>query len=337
MTKVLVTGAGGFIGAHVVEHLAVNTDWDIVTTDSFRHKGKTDRLRPLLDNYNYGRDRIRIVTHDLSAPISTQMVDNIGEVDYILALASESHVERSIDDPVPFVRNNVDVALNTFQYARQVNPKAILWTSTDEIYGPVEVDDMVGHPEWDAIVPSNPYSASKGAQESIAISYWRTYGMPLIIVNCMNLIGERQDPEKYLPMLIGGVSAGRRVTIHGTSDNIGTRHYLHARNLSDAMLFLLNRGNVTKYHGNIARPDRYNIVGPDRINNLALAQMVARIIGKPLNYDLVDFHSVRPGHDAHYGLDGTKMKEIGWTPPLGFEESLEKTVNWSLKHPEWLR
>jgi dTDP-glucose 4,6-dehydratase len=334
LSRVLVTGAGGFIGAHVVEHFAANTDWEIVATDSFRHKGKTDRLFPL---WRDNPGRIEVVRHDLCVPLSAQMVDQIGDVDYVLALASESHVERSITDPVPFVRNNVDVVLSTLEYVRQAKPKSVIWTSTDEVYGPVEYDDMAGHPEWDTILPSNPYSASKAAQEAIAISYWRTYGIPLIIVNCMNLIGERQDSEKFLPSLIAGINEGSKVTIHGTPSNIGSRHYLHARNLADAMLFLTQFGQPTRYAGNICRPDRYNVVGPDRVTNLALAQMVAKIIGKPLNYELVDFHGARPGHDAHYGLDGTKLTELGWTLPLTLQESLEKTVNWTLKHPEWLQ
>ncbi len=344
MTNVLLTGAGGFIGAHVLEHLLENTTWDIVVTDSFRHKGKTDRITNVLDTTTgvcgpaEREARVRVITHDLTVPFSSQMIDNIGPVDYILALASESHVERSITDPVPFVRNNVDVALSTLEYARAAKPKALIYVSTDEVYGPIHRNDR-GHEEWSSILPSNPYSASKAAQEAIAISYWRTYGVPLVIVNCMNLIGERQDAEKYLPTLIASVRDGKTVTVHGTEKEIGTRHYLHARNLADAMLYILNKLPPHPYSAtsSMGRPDRYNIVGPDRVSNLELAQMVAKVVGNELLYTLVDFHSARPGHDAHYGLDGMKMQAYGWQLPLTLEESLRRTVEWSLKNPEWLK
>jgi dTDP-glucose 4,6-dehydratase len=349
--RVLLTGAGGFAGHHVLEHLLVTTDWDVVCTDSFRHRGKTDRVAEVLEGHDVWRTRTRVITHDLTVPFSAQAQNRIGHIDYVIAMASESHVDRSIDDPVPFVQNNVNVALSTLELCRWLQPRAVLWMSTDEVYGPeVKIDGkLVPHKEWAPIIPSNPYSASKAAQEAIAISWWRTYGVPVVIINGMNLIGERQDPEKFLPMLIRKISTGGTIQIHGHRGDVGSRHYLHCRNLADGMLHILGMRAPACYPAHSVRqttlfgqawmrtePDRWNIVG-DRTDNLTLAHMVAEIIGKPLHYQLVDFHSARPGHDPHYGLDPAKLAEAGWTPPVDFRESLERTVNWALKHQEWLR
>lgn len=334
VTKVLVTGAGGFIGSHVVEHLLANTDWDITIIEGWKKPARDDRLTHL------DRSRLTVVTHDLSVPFDKGMALHLlGNHQVIINLASESHVERSIKEPVPFVRNNVGVILTMLELARELRPNVFIQVSTDEVYGPVEAQDFDGHPEWDTIMPSNPYAASKAAQEAIAISYWRTYGIPLVIVNCMNLIGERQAPEKYLPSIIKKVRDGETVTVHGKPGHIGSRHYLHARNLADAMLYIItHKWKPTKYkHGDgLVYPDRYNIVGPDRVTNLELALAVASVMGKELKYELTDFHRTRPGHDMHYGLDGSKMSAFGWKPPVPFEESLERTVRWTLDHPEWL-
>lgn len=350
MTTILITGAGGFVGHHFLEHVLTTTDWDVVVTDSFRHKGTTDRIREVLDGGyeinipslrgSWAR-RVRLYTHDLTAPVSAQGIHNIGPVDYIAAFASESHVDRSITDPVPFVRNNVDVALNTLELARAVQPKSLVWISTDEVYGPITADAEEGHKEWSPILPSNPYAGSKAAQEAIAISYWRTYGVPLQIVNCMNMFGERQDPEKFIPMTIKKVLNGETVGIHGTESDIGSRFYIHCRNLADGIVHMLMRKPATmfgenSYAGEIVRPDRYNIVPPDRIDNLTMAKLIAENVGKPLKYELVDFHTTRPGHDPHYGLEGTKIRELGWQQPVPFEESIRRMVKWSLEHPEWL-
>lgn len=345
MTRVLLTGAGGFAGSHALEHLMENTGWNVIATDSFRHRGKTDRIAQVLQGHAHWLPRVKVITHDLAAPFSEQTVGSLGKIDYIIAMASESHVERSIEDPVPFVRNNVNVALTTLELAREIKPRAFVLISTDEVYGP-EADPQ-GHPEWDAILPSNPYSASKAAQEALAISYWRTYGVPVIIVNCMNMIGERQDAEKFLPMLIKRIARGEQITIHASSKGvIGTRHYLHARNLADGILFLLENKPPMMFPAHIREddtrsprsgyPSRWNVVGPDRISNLELAEMVAQAVGRHLDYKLVDAHSYRPGHDLHYGLDPAKLTAAGWTPPVPFRESLERTVRWSLARPEWL-
>src|ERR1041385_121845 len=304
---VLLTGAGGFIGAHTLDHLLINTDWNIIGIDSFRHKGLTDRITESM-HWQNNRHRVRIITHDLLAPFSPLMIDNIGPVDYIINMASESHVDRSIIDPVPFVQNNVWLALNMLEYARKVKPLAFIQVSTDEVYGPMY--NNIPHPEWDTIIPSNAYSASKAAQEAIAISYWRSYGIPLIISNTMNNYGERQDPEKYLPMVIRKVLKDEQVIVHGTVKDIGSRFWLHARNHADALLWILNNTTPTLFPKG-DKPDRYNVVGDRQIDNLEMAMRVASILKKPLSYELVDFHSTRPGHDPHYGLDGGKLSSLG--------------------------
>ena len=336
MTKrALLTGAGGFIGAHTLAHFMHNTDWHLVLIDSFRHKGKTDRIAEMFEAHEDWRERCTVITHDLVAPFSEQMIHRIGHIDYIVDMASESHVDRSIDDPVPFVENNVALVLNMLEYARIIKPEIFIQVSTDEVYGAAPTHD---HPEWSVILPSNPYSASKAAQEAIAISYWRTYGVPLVITNTMNNFGEMQDPEKFVPMLMKGIQEGTEVTIHGTEEFIGSRFYLHARNHADALLFLINRGKPAEYVDNneIVFPDRYNVVGDTEKNNLELAQEIAELIGKPLKYKLVDFHHTRPGHDRRYALDGSKLFALGWKPPVGFKESLAKTVEWTLENKQWM-
>ena len=337
MITVLLTGAGGFAGHHTLEHLLAETDWDVIATDSFRHRGKTDRIAEVLAPHPEWKPRLKVVTHDLAAPFSAQTVAQLGRVDYVIAMASESHVDRSISDPVPFVLNNVLVMLTTLELCRKLKPRHVIVISTDEVYGPEpEVDDiLVPHAEWSPIIPSNPYSASKAAQEAIAISYWRTYRLPVTIVNAMNLIGERQDTEKFLPLLISSVQYGAEMSIHGRKGDVGSRHYLHARNLADALVFIL-RGTVPPRFPAEDRPQRFNVVGPDRIDNLDLALRVAKLVGKPLTFRLVDFHSARPGHDPHYGLDPAKLSAAGWKPPISFDESLARTVSWTLAHSEWL-
>lgn len=337
MARVLLTGAGGFAGSHCLEHLLATTDWEVVCTDSFRHKGRTDRISEILDAGPSGwRSRVEVITHDLTAPFGPQMIRRIGNVDYILAYAAESHVDRSIDDPVPFIRNNVLVALSTLEYARLARPAAVVLISTDEVYGPEA--GGTPHPEWAPILPSNPYSASKASAEAAAISYWRTYSVPLIIVNCMNLVGERQAPEKYVPKTIRACLNGEELTIHGQPGNIGTRHYLHARNLADGIVFLLASQPPAMFGGpdSPGRPDRYNIASADRIDNLTLARMIAEMAGRGLRWRFEDFHTTRPGHDPHYGLDSGKITSLGWKPPVPFEQSLAKTVQWTIDHPDWL-
>lgn len=332
-TRVLLTGAAGFLGAHCLRHLLANTDWHIVCPVSFQHRGLPERITAVVDKDEWWY-RVSTVKCDLSCPVNDTTQAVIGPVDYIINYASESHVNRSIAQPGPFIRNNVDIAVNMLEYARAVKPKVFVQISTDEVYGSAPVG--YAHKEWDAIIPSSPYSASKAAQEAVAVSYWRTYNVPLVIVNCMNLIGEMQDPEKYVSMIITKVLRGEEVTVHASaSGEIGSRFYLHAADLADAVLFLLRRGNFSLREHDTARPDRWNVVGDQELNNLELAQRVAKLLDRELNYKFVDYNIDRPGHDMRYALDGSKLAEAGWTPRIRFEDSLRDLVNWSVANPFW--
>lgn len=355
MTKrVLVSGIGGFMGSHVMRHILQSTNWEIVGLDSFQHKGKTDRITQQLEGISGVAERITIITHDLLVPISRQMDEKIGHIDYVLNIASESHVDRSITEPREFIHNNVELMLTMLEWVRHRNSTYVtkhftiekfIQISTDEVYGPASAG--YNHREGEAHKPSNPYSASKAAQEDICFAYWRTYGLPIIITNTMNIIGELQDPEKYIPMTIKKVFSGERVSVHANADGskIGSRYYLHARNQADALLFVLKNispsiyGEEVKINGQTGIVDsieRFNIVGEKETNNLELAQLVAQYASKELDYEFVDFHSSRPGHDLRYALDGSRLQARGWKAPLPFEESLRRTVEWTIAHPEWM-
>jgi dTDP-glucose 4,6-dehydratase len=335
MTKrVLLTGASGFVGSHVLRHILVNTDWFVVCPTTFTHKGLTDRIRVACDDIPNAYKRIKVIRCDFTAPISAVTANEFGKINYVINVASESHVDRSIEYPASFIINNVSLICHLLDWARIAQPEKFLQVSTDEVYGPAPTG--YAHKEWvDQHFPSNPYSASKAAQEDIAFSYWRTYGIPLAITNTMNIIGETQDPEKFMPMTIKRVLSGEKMTIHAApGGEIGSRFYLHARNQADGLLHVLNQH--FPLYGETEMPERFHIVGEREVNNLEMAQMIADAVGKPLNYELIDFHSSRPGHDLRYALDGKKISDTGWSLPIPLEESIKKTVEWTLAHPEWL-
>ena len=346
--RVLLTGVGGSIACHFLAHIFTNTDWEIVGIDSFRHKGWTDRVRVMLDSHPDWKERLNVITQDLTVPISPIMRSEIGHIDYIINMASLSDVEASIKNPVTFVKNNVDLALSVLEYAKDVwglNEKnqippsgtAFIQISTDEVYGASASKFGDLRKEWDPIIPSNPYAASKACQEAIAISYWRTYGVPLILTNTMNNFGEYQQPSKYPVMIQKAVMKGEEITIHGRDGHIGSRSYIHSRNFADAILFLLKNCPPHLHVANTAdRPDRYNIAGERQLDNLELAQLIAKLMGKELKYRLIDSHTARPGHDPHYGLDSTKLYSLGWKAPIDFETSLKNTIDYQMENIKWI-
>lgn len=335
--RILLTGAAGFVGSHVLGHLLANTDADIVCPWTLRHHGNSQRLTATLDQaptpgaWNH---RVTTVMHDLATPLPATLVDEIGPVDYILNIASNSGVEESIADPARFVRNNVELMTSLLEYARQVKPKAFLHMDTDEVYGPAPVG--YAHREWDPIIPSNPYAASKAAQSALATAWWRTYGLPVVLTRTMNLIGPGQGPEKLVPTVIRKVLAGDTVPIYASPDGIpGSRYWIDTREFAGAWLHLLDTTTPQRYPDD-DRPSLWHIVGEER-SNLEVAQIIADIIGKPLKYERVSFHASRPGHDLRYALDGTKLADAGWRPARSLEETLKDIVTWYLANPGWLQ
>jgi dTDP-glucose 4,6-dehydratase len=332
--RVLITGGAGFAGHHLTEHLLLTTDWDLVILDGLTYAGRPDRLT---DCAGYDPDRVRLLWHDLRAPVHGWLDDRIGNVDAVLHLAAESHVDRSIGSPAPFIRNNVDATLTMLEWAR-TRPELthFIQVSTDEVYGPAE--EGTAHAEWAAVMPSNPYSASKACQEATAFAYWRTYGLPVVIVNIMNMVGERQSPEKFVPLATRAVLAGNEVPLHGRPGPQGwepsSRCWLHARNFADALRWVLTQ-TIPAPFGEADRPDRWHVAG-DEADVLHVAHLIADAAGKPLRYRWADFHSSRPGHDHRYALDASKIAAAGWKPPVPFAESLERTVRWFMAHPRWL-
>lgn len=343
--KVLLTGAGGFVGHHTLAHLLKTTDWDIVATDSFRHFGISARIRAVFEELPGESSRVKVVTHDLTTPLDLITAREFGDPDVIINMASESHVDRSISDPRPFVENNVALVLTLLDYARTLpNLKTFIQISTDEVYGPAP--DGIHHSEWSPQLPSNPYSASKSAQEAIATSYWRTFNVPVIFTNTMNIIGERQDVEKFVPLIINTLQQGKPVPVHALEKDgkwkSGSRFYLHARNQADALRFLITHYVNTphRYTDGIERPERFNVKGELEVSNEEMVSLIAKFLGisKPIN-ELVEFINVegtRPGHDLRYALNGDKLIGLGWKPPVPFEKSLERTVNWTVKNPSWI-
>ncbi len=333
----LLSGIGGSIGIHTLSQIMKNTDWDVVGIDSFRHKGWCDRVATHLQGHPDDVSRVKIITHDLSAPFSELTKKRIGHIDYIINMASLSDVEASNQEPVPFVRNNIDLVLNMLEYAREVKPEAFIQISTDEVYGPTEGKND-GYKEWEAKVPSNPYAASKSCQEELAIAWWRAFGVPLIITNTMNNFGEMQSASKYPVMIQRWLEKDEEITIHGGAKGIGSRSYIHSQNFANALIFLLkNHPPHLHIPGEVDRPDRYHIAGDKQVDNLELAQMIAKLMGKELKYKVIDFHSTRPGHDPHYGLNAGKIKELGWKSPVSFEESLKNCIEWQSNHQEWIK
>ena len=325
--RVLVTGGAGFIGHHLIEHILKNTDWSVVSLDRLDTSGNLSRLSDLTI-WPKEKHRVSIVHHDLKAELNTHTRNRIGEIDIILHLAASSHVDRSIEDPMSFVMDNVVGTCNLLEYARSIDRlHTFLFFSTDEVFGPAP--NGMCYREWDRYKSGNPYAATKAGAEELCVAYSNTYRLPVIITHTMNVFGERQAPEKYIPSTVRKVLKGETVIVHAdaTKQIPGSRFYIHARNVAAAVMFLLEKGSCG---------EKYNIVGDREIDNLDLAAIIAKLVGKPLKSELVDFHSSRPGHDLRYALDGSRMTALGWKPAVDFSQSLSRTVEWYIKHPEWL-
>jgi len=320
MTRVLVTGGAGFVGHHVVDYFLSKTDWDLVVLDGLTYAGNLNRIRNLP---NYDGNRVKFVYHNLRAPINDLVRNSLGDVDYIFHLAANSSVEFTITNPLVTAYDNVFATINILEYARKCESlKLFNLFSTDEVYGPVPKPGL-GFDEEAPHKPSNPYSAGKASAEDYTHAWHVTYGLPTFITNSMNIFGFDQHPEKYIPTVIRKVKCGEVLPVYSSKNGKvpGSRYWIYAYDVADALVFLSDH----------AKPgEKYHIVG-EWWDNLVLAQTIASIIGKPLNYEMYDFHSSRPGHDLHYGLTDTKLGKMGWKPKTGVLEGLKTIIPYYLE------
>lgn len=343
MTTLLLTGAGGFLGSHILEAALSRTDWDVVVVDSFRHNGGTDRILDAMTQADFPsqigqsrqqilddtRKRVRLCTHDLTAPFTPYQLGQIGHVDYVVHVAARCSVDDSIADPVGHVRNNVDSTLTMLELARQLriggDVKRYIHMSTDEVFGSWGCDDETQHR------PSSPYAASKAACEDITRAWATTFRVEATIVNSANLFGERQSDLAFIPKVIRSIQRSLPVIIHTQGDMSATgwtgepawRWYSYAPNVANWII-----DNLTAPYDN-----RHILTGQMGTNVLHLAQRIADIMGAELK------HVEKPGGWFRPSFDGEYPKlptDKTWRPEIAAADGLEKTVKWYLDHPGWL-
>ena len=345
MTKrVLITGGCGFIGHHIIDMFLRTTDWEIVSLDRLDYSGNLNRLHDVVKHYSKeDQKRVKVVWHDLKAEVVDLTRNMIGDVNVILHLAAASHVDRSISHPMEFLMDNTVGTVNLLNYARTLkNLERLIYFSTDEIFGCAPPGVL--YREYDRYNSTNPYSASKAAAEEFCVAYENTYKLPIFITHTMNVFGERQHPEKFIPMCIRKIRDGEKIYIHSdpTKTQAGSRFYIYAKDVAEAMYFLLtldkNQYRMIQSEMNAlgVRCPKFNIVGKEEIDNLSMVKMIADAQGKEPVYEMVDFHTSRPGHDLRYSLDGGFMRRLGWEPRVNLEDRIHEVTRWSLKHKEWI-
>ena len=340
--RALLTGIGGFIGAHTAQWILQHTDWDLVGIDSWKphHKSSPSRVNAALDHVTPEQaGRLRLVRWDLSHHFTQPLINELfqdGTIDYCINMASDSHVARSIEEPGVCWLNNCHLVYNMLELARVGQFKIFIQVSTDEVYGDSGWDGP-GHKEWAPVLPSNPYSASKAAQEALAVAYWRSYDVPVVITNTMNAIGEWQDPEKFLPMIVNRIKKGHEIVLHGeSSGKMARRVWLDAKNMAAALVYICENVKPKRRRLPEDRPDRFHIIGETELDVGELTERVAQQLQMKPKTKLAHGDNIRPGYDRRYALVDNELKRIGFKPPYEFEETLARIISWVILNPHWI-
>jgi dTDP-glucose 4,6-dehydratase len=315
MTKVLITGGAGFIGSNFVRYLLEqHSDYQIVVLDKLTYAGNLLNLKELLDD-----PRLTIAHLDLCDP---DVAEAVSGCEFVVHLAAESHVDRSIHDAAVFVRTNVEGTLNLVECCRRASVKRYVQVSTDEVYG--SLGPRGKFTESSPIDPSSPYSASKAAADLLVQSYFRTHRFPAMVTRCSNNYGPFQFPEKFIPLMISQALAHQYLPVYGDGRNV--RNWIHVNDHCVALDLILHRGR----EGQV-----YNIGGSSECANLALALRILELTDRPKS--LIKFVTDRLGHDRRYAINYGKLnKELGWRPAIEFELGLSQTIEWYQNNTEWL-
>ncbi|MDD5457206.1 MAG: dTDP-glucose 4,6-dehydratase [Candidatus Margulisbacteria bacterium] len=332
----MVTGGAGFIGSNFVRQYIKKYPSDIlINFDVLTYAGNLENLKEIENSENYHFIRADISDRNLLDRIFNGMIPDIPAPNQIVHFAAESHVDRSIQDCTPFIQTNIvgtQVLLDIIRKhwtGRDENCRFI-HVSTDEVYGSLGKEGFFT--EQSQIKPNSPYSASKASSDLLVRSYFKTYGLPLIITRCSNNYGPYQFPEKLIPLIINNILQKKELPVYGKGENI--RDWLFVLDHCEAIDVVLKKGKVGQV---------YNIGGHNEWKNIDIVNYICELLNKKLNRDfdnttLIKFVTDRPGHDLRYAIDATKIEEeCGWVPKHRFEDGIEETVDWYLEHPDWLK
>ncbi len=329
--KIIITGGAGFIGSHVVRHFVTKyPNYSIINLDKLTYAGNLENLKDIEEAPNYS-----FVQLDIVAINSIQDFFEKEKPDAVIHLAAESHVDRSISNPMEFISTNVVGTANLLNAVKKVwgSRKDVLFyhVSTDEVYG--TLGETGKFTESTPYSPNSPYSASKASSDHLVRAYYETYHIPVKISNCSNNYGSHHFPEKLIPLFINNIKNNKPLPVYGKGDNI--RDWLFVEDHAKAIDVIFHFGKVG---------DTYNIGGNNEWKNIELIKLLCKIMDSKLNREmgtsekLISYVTDRAGHDFRYAIDSNKlMTELGWKPSVTFEEGLEKTVNWFLNNEEWLQ
>lgn len=331
MKKILITGGAGFIGSHVVRRFVTQyPQYEIINLDALTYAGNLANLKDIEDKSNY-----RFVKIDITDSAAVNQLFKQEDLDAVIHLAAESHVDRSIADPSAFVMTNVIGTVNLLNAAREYwkgnyETKRFYHVSTDEVYGALGEDGMFT--EETAYDPHSPYSASKASSDHFVRAYHDTYGLDIVISNCSNNYGSHHFPEKLIPLAINNIKNNKAVPVYGKGENV--RDWLWVEDHARAIDVIFHQAKSG---------ETYNIGGHNEWKNIDLIHLLCQIMDKKLGRNpgdsakLITFVTDRAGHDLRYAIDSSKLqRELNWVPSLQFEEGLEKTVDWYLQNEEWL-